>query len=249
MQSIVTMIAGIPAAPGAPVVPASNIKPLYPGRPESAAIAHWLLGGNTASLADLKTQQSLVPAGAMPSFESNVAVIPNGINGLKTGVPDAAAYTLALVFRLDSEAGGNGRVIGGTAGASSLDAKGVLAVQNVTNTVGVTPRPHGSATPFTSEQLAPALGQYVFAVVSVGPQVVTTFIAGVGRVVRNLPSAIGISDRQIAVGNAYYTGGTFQTGMRLAEVIVFGEALTPAQVDALYQRSKQRGAERGVSVF
>ncbi|WP_312681075.1 LamG-like jellyroll fold domain-containing protein [Stenotrophomonas chelatiphaga] len=249
MQSIVTMIAGIPAAPGAPVVPASNIKPLYPGRPESAAIAHWLLGGNTASLADLKTQRSLVPAGAMPSFESNVAVIPNGINGLKTGVADAAAYTLAVVFRLDSEVGGNGRVIGGPSGASTLDNKGVLISQPAANTVNITPRAHASGIALTAEQLAPALGNYVFLAVAVAAQSVTTFVGGVGRATRTLPSAIGLSDRQIAVGNAYYTGGTYTAGMRLAEAIVFGETLTPAQVDALYQRSKQRAAERGITVY
>jgi hypothetical protein len=51
------------------------------------------------------------------------------------------------------------------------------------------------------------------------------------------------------VGNAYYTGGTDVTGMRLAEVMVFGAAVTAHQLDALYARSKQRSAERGITVY
>lgn len=249
MQSIVTMIAGIPAAPGAPVVPASNIKPLYPGRPESDALGHWLLGGNTASLADLKSQLSLVPAGAMPTFEANHAILPNGINGLRTSIADMANYTLAVVLRVDSEEGGSGRILGGTSGASTLDNRGTLLSQTAANIVNITPRPNGVQSAFSAANLGQVPGQYAFVALTVSPQLVTAFLGGVTRVSRALNSAIAVSDRQIAVGNAYYTGGTYVTGMRLAEVMVFGSTLTAPQIDALYARSKQRGAERGIAVY
>lgn len=249
MQSIVTMIAGVPAAPGAPVVPAGNIKPLYPGRPESGAVEHWLLGSSSASLVGLKGVRSLVPVASAPTFEADHAILANGVNGLRTGIADSVEYTLALVLRLDNEAGGTGKVLGGTSGSSSLDAKGVLIAQNVSNSIGVTPRPHASATPFATDQLTPAIGQFVFLCLSVQAQNVTTFLGRVGRVSRAVASPIVVSDRQIAVGNAYYSGATFQSGIRVAEAIVWPSALNADQVEAVYARSQQRAMERGMVLY
>lgn len=248
----VPAVFNVPPPQGVPPIASSSVMPVFPDRPETNAIEHWLLGNDESSLIGLKGASNLTRSGVAPSYFSGYLTTADGaLNGLASSVLDRDEFTIVAVAKFDSASAGSGRVLMGTAQATGGDGLGASALQTTTGGIQGLTRPNPSATFFGSSQLSAIVDKWAFLAFSVSKSEMKQkqFVGGIGGFEVATPSAYTKSARGFGVGSAYYNAATYTKGISVAEFIVL-PYLSNSEIESVYARSKlARMPARGIEVY
>lgn len=224
--------------------------------PEADAIDHFLFGGGGASLVDLKGRMFLTPANpsAPPNYNPTfLQTSGGGQNGLISNLPEPDAVTICTVMHYDDR-DGRGSMVAGTVQSGSGDGKGFGIIRGgAWDTFQLLARPNGTVTFMPAANIVCARGGWMFMSMTfeVGSRAWKACVGGASTVSNVLAQAYAKSARNLALGNAYYLSSStpYDGAVSHAEMIVFDRALTQAELDAVYARSRSRIASRGITLY
>jgi len=256
MRVQVPTVEGIAPPAGAPALSASRWSPVFGDLPEADAIDHFLFGGSDASLIGLKGRLTLAPANpsAPPSYANAfLHTAAGGQNGLVSSLPEPDAFTVCTVMRYDGQ-DGRGSIIAGTLQGGAGDGKGFGILRGgASDTFQLLARPNGTVTFMPAANIVGARGGWMFMAMTfeVGSRAWKAYVGGASMVSNVLAQAYAKSARNLALGNAYYASSTtpYDGSVAHAEMVVFDHALTQAELDAVYARSRSRMASRGIAIY
>ncbi|GFE52459.1 hypothetical protein So717_42120 [Roseobacter cerasinus] len=231
------------SASGTPVAPTS-----LPAAAEADAQGHWFFGTDNATDSDMITGQSLVASGAAPVRSNGYLSIQGQANGLLSHVADSADITFCAVVR--RPLGTTRAILGGVmdSGAGAAQA-GWSPFTWDTNDLHV--RNKGGSEVVELDNDSPldsfyflglslsAAGQHIYFRGTPGTNIVNAGNTGRGTV-RNL---------NVALGDVHFNAAAFVGSFDCAELIVWQSAKTAAELEAIFLRSRDRLAARGVTVL
>lgn len=223
--------------------------------PEAGALAHWLFGADNASMADLVSGQ-LVTGTPAAQASGYLTVAAGEAQGLDTGVLDTQEMCMIIVAR--KPAINTKAIICGALGHNDTDglvsSAGLYWNGSSTTTLYFNNEPLNVGSEVTNIRIeAPDFGflAYTF---STATNSWTAYQGAAGGAVtktwtgRNWPPRDGV--QSYGIGNLRFTRGTnpFTAGFDVAEVIIFDQPKTVAELDAIYARSQTRMSARGVAL-
>jgi|GEM_PF-1662062 len=256
MRVQVPTVEGLAPPAGAPALSASRWSPVFGDLPEVNAIDHFLFGGGGASLVGLKGLMFLAPANpnAPPNYNPTfLQTSGGGQNGLISNLPEPDAFTIYTVMHYD-DADGRGSIVAGTVQGGSGDGRGFGILRGAaTDTYQMLARPNGTVTFMPASNILDARGKWMFMAMTfeVGSRAWKAYVGGANMVSNVLAQPYAKSARNLALGNAYYVSSStpYVGAVSHAELIVFDRALTQAELDAVYARSRSRMASRGITIY
>lgn len=213
---------------------------------EFSAFDHWIFDeGSAAGLTGKRNALALTPLGTSPTYSSNYITMSTATGkGLaSTLIDDGRNWTGCAVVRTASS---GTQLLFGTMGSSTGGSpffSGADPNHKLFNTF------RGMLSSDDTGQVAPTGSYWYFVACSLdadGKSVKTLVGGGAGDVSTSATSYVS-SGNAIALGNGYYTTGS-AANMDFAEFILFDRALNAADLTAIYNRSKARLAERGITV-
>ncbi|KKL12432.1 hypothetical protein LCGC14_2535820, partial [marine sediment metagenome] len=236
------------------VATATPIEAVAGVNPEAGAEGHWLFGSDNTSYSDLTTGKKLVPnttpdSTTTPINNTGYMTIPQGkAQGLKSTLPDKPEETLIFVVRKDNLTDG-GTVFGG---AFSQGEGSAIYFQNAQtqarwNVRGINYQSFGMFN----------ISEWVFLALSL-QNIDTT-----GCLIRSFQGdsetpyfneLLATSGKTVSplntysVGSVFYDNPQFQASFDIAEFMVFPTLKTEAELQAIYERSVTRMAERGIAL-
>lgn len=221
----------VPSSIGSAIDP-SKVTPVLSTNYELDAAGHWLLGGSSASLTDIKSGALLTFAGGAtaPVYSSNFVTLSGNAGGLKSPTADRLDRTVCVVFKYSAS---GSFLIGGSWSGST----GAVIYQGAASIL-VAPSPVALTNPA-------AAGNWVFAAFSTATNLTRRAKIGGGTVLNG--SAAHTLHGNVAIGDQ--SSGGLVGAADYAEFIVFNRAMTEAEMDAIYARSKVRMAARGLAVY
>jgi hypothetical protein len=195
-------------------------------------------GGGTGAAATLSRTSA-------PTISANYLTIPAGMNALVTPFDDAAAQTYAMVLKKPAVPSSNDMVLGvyPASGNAYLDVIFASSAGFKTNVAGITV-PAGTS---TVTDAPGAVGDWLFLAHSVDASGWRTTwgngssysLAGTKTVEAGHKTVMGSS--QVTVG--------LDAALPVAELIAFNYGMSAAEHVALYNRTKARMAERGLTLL
>lgn len=237
-----------------PIMPAADVRPIFPASLEADAFSYWDFGGNADSLIDLISGRQLTLAGASPAYNADsITLQGGGKNGLITDYNDAAAMTFCCVAQLQNVGNTNNIILFGSSTTSAGDgggmawltgsATGGLATNMQTRPLANVAYP----TNFTSAEVA--ANPWVFFAFSRSDTVARIIhIAGKASFTDGLVGVKTLASKKIGIGNCYYDTASFQFGFKIAEAIIFPGPKTSAELVDIAARSKVRMARKGIAI-
>lgn len=209
---------------------------------------HWLFDKNDSrNLAGGLASTNLTPVGAAPTHGGNSITTADGMNGLRSVFPDSATMTVAGVFRRSAIATvGYGRKL--ISSTSEVPADGGSEILDLTSQVAMRSRQAGSTTMTGSTLIADGSWTFVAMSCNNANDLQTFFIGGLAP--QSAVTDKTVAARTIGLGNIATNGSNYAYGCQAAELIVWPDkALTLADIQAVYARSKIRMSRRGHSVY
>lgn len=240
-----------------PKVSTDNI--LFLDEPETSAYGHWMLSGSNASLTDIINSRALTPQdnSFLPSYSSNYLTLSakagRALQSPRFEVADSDAYTLAMVMRLDSD-NTSPIVMWGTLGVTADAYGGSSYLRKELETYEIIENYRGAISN-TDSGLVIQRNQWAFIAVSVAYDGADSLIAHT-LVNENGANTTGpvtgtyspnVTD-PISLGNVAYDTSSTDVPFDVAEFIMFDNALTPADLVSLYNRSKERMSRRSITI-
>jgi hypothetical protein len=232
-----------------PSIDLSGAKPILGIPIEADAGGHWYLGANDGLL-DLISKQPLTLQGAAPTYAANYATIAGGGGkALLTPWADSAVQTICMVVRRPTVAA-DAFFAGAQTTVAGDGGSGIFYQQSLAATARFSTRPFAGGAFFANWPANVPAGAFAFLAYSeeyASGMKRTALIGGgaASTLVDGSAKTVGVSTRKIAIGNGYY--GTFTGSADVAEFIYYpGRALTEAEMQAVYLRSKDRMASRGL---
>lgn len=241
----------------------SGVEPT-PSILETSALGHWLFGYEDTSYQSRVSSQILTPQ-SPPSFNKNYISVLPWAGALISQIPDASEYTICAVVRVPTQASQTDNVvIYGTQNGYSLrdddnTYKGVQLSMFSDRDSRRWLRSKISDYRGTSRNWldnVPPVGEWVFIshIVKVSGSGKRYQVIKIGngywQELREADSdKVSLSDRNIAVGNAYCDVASFKTkNLEIAEFIYFDRALLENEVNSVYNNSKVRMSERSINL-
>jgi hypothetical protein len=231
-----------------PKVPAS-LMPDYPDY-EASATEHWLFDkGSSAGLIGTKAGLVLTPTGLAPTYPGAYLTLPGGgLSGLITPFNDNLVGTEAFVFRYQTFNSVNLIILGSELGSAGAGGE-FLFVSNL-GRLSTYPRGYsGAINPGSGS--APADTWLWGAVVRTATDrtIYVSSATGMRSATGTGTKTLANPMRAMAMGNAYRdTAGSKENSLSLAEAIFFPDAKDAAAISAIYTRSKERMADRGITL-
>lgn len=248
MASIFTMLPFSVSNSALPQLAAADYELLVNYEPD--AWGHWLFGVSSSSLIDLTQGKALTLAGTAPTYNSTGVVLGGGLNsGLLSDLADGTERTLCAVIKIPDLSSFMGSNVAGNVGAS--DGFGMF-VQKPGANHGILPVVRG-ATGITGDTFTGITdGNYIFMAISwsaTSGNKLNKFLGGklsgsITSVTAKTASAVNM-----AFGNVQYTAEIYHSPLEISEGILYDRALSLTEIAAVYARSKQRMATRGITVF
>ncbi|MEQ4876399.1 hypothetical protein ABN151_12640 [Klebsiella oxytoca] len=223
---------------------------------ESDALEHWIFGTGDAALTGRNGNHTLSPQNVTHAWSKNYVEIPAWGGALVSDVPDSLEYTRCAVVRYDGVKGvsvfnnsdyalsiGGGRFVI-TSETKTGDAMKVVCVEKGLDTQGW--------------YIPASAGDWIFIALTerlsdTGASCTRSiFIGGQAPLdIREPDNKIRpLSTLPLAVGNAFSDNTNYKTNpLAVAETVVYDIALSPTELQALYERRKQAMAARGIRVF
>ena len=223
------------------------------GIAEVGAQAHWLFGSDNPTMADLISgRQATVNIPLATTTANYVQTANQALSGLDSQIPGDDEQTVIVVCQavgtgnhirfgnLKTSAQGNGRCIfWGGSGEQFNDRNGVGFI-NVEE-------------PLTGDTTMWVFGAYTYTVTgsNIPNADVGCYTTRPGQTIYQ--TGFGLAQNSntdnIGFGNLHYAENNgFGTGLRVAEAIMFDRALTKAELDEIFERSRQRMADRGITL-
>jgi hypothetical protein len=220
--------------------------------PEAGALQHWVFGsdGLLGGL-DMIGDTEVDPVTDDPTVHANYISMALGssgnLKGLKSAMDDSAgSMTVALVAKRPADAAN--QTVAGTSTSTAGDGGSLLFWSSTLNKLQLNIRPLASGffpTVDPGEDLEP--GGWYFAAFSHAPSVHTLLLGGVGSDAKT--GAKTVSANKVALGDGYWDANGFRTAIDAAEFMVWNTPLSLAEMQAVYARSKQRMAARGITIL
>lgn len=216
---------------------------------EDDAEGHWLFGTDSGSLVSRQSADTLTLQSTAPTYFSNYLTTAGFGNALLTPYDDALAQTMCIVIQRPA-AGGN-KII---CGAFRDESEGSGIYQAGSTTTGPKMRVWNHSAMDIAWPSGLDVGEWCFLALSenfptakeeksyIGGQTATQVTTGTSKT----PAT---TETKIAIGNAYFNTYSAQTDVNVAEFIYFASALSVAQLDAVYARSRTRMENRGITLF
>lgn len=242
-----------------PLVSLADCRPIFPAGIETDAYGQWDFANNDNSLASLIDGKALALNASAPTYYSDsLKIADGGLNGLLTDLDDRAAMTFCAVAKLHPGTGSLENSVlfnssnatasqGGGMGYLSWGASTNLTINYQTRqqtTLASAVIPPGNAIvsgsgwvflAFTRDDASP---RTIY-----GGSLVATAADGSALGAKTLASPM----RKVSIGNSYFPGdGTYYSGARLAEAIIFTGIKTTAELAAIAARSKARMLRKGI---
>lgn len=218
-----------------------------PAVAEADAQGHWFFGTDNPAESDMITGQSLQANGTAPARFAGYLRIAGQANGLLSHVADSADITFCAVVRRPS--GAARAVLGGTMDSGAGPQEGWTPYTWDTNDLHV--RNKGGTEIVELDNNSP-LGSFYFLAVSLsatgahvyfrgtqGAPIVATGNAGRGKV-RALT---------VALGDVHFNNTSFTGSFDCAEMILWQSHKTVAEIEAVFLRSRDRLAARGIALL
>lgn len=248
MASIFTMLPFAVSNSSLPQLAAADYELLVNYEPD--AWGHWDFGTSSASLVDLTQGKSLTLAGTAPTYNSTGVVLAGGLNtGLLSELADGTERTLCAVIKIPDLSVFAGANVAGNVGTS--DGFGMF-IFKISGNYGILPLARG-ATGITGDTFAGlAVGNYVFLAISytqTGSNKLNKFFGGKLSSYITSATAKTASAVKMAFGNVQYATSAYHAPLEISEGILYDRALSLTEIAAVYARSKQRMATRGITVF
>jgi len=248
MASIFTMLPFSVSNSALPQLAAADYELLVNYEPD--AWGHWNFGTSSASLTDLTQGKSLTLAGTAPTYNSTGVVLAGGLNsGLLSELADGTERTLCAVIKIPDLSSLTGSNVAGNTGTS--DGFGMF-VQKSGAQRGILPVVRGG-TGITGDTFTGIVdGDYVFMAISwsaTAGNKLNKFLGG--KLSSSITSATAktASAVKMAFGNVQYSISAYHAPLEISEGILYDKALSLTEIAAVYARSKQRMATRGITVF
>lgn len=213
---------------------------------EVTAFDHWIFDNGPASLTGLKEGTVLTPQTTAPTYGADSIIISSDYQkGLLSTKADAAELTSIVVLKRPAQVTSGVHLLYGNMSATGFD--GSCAFNGATDTLFGRVKPSSAS---ASRALTnPAIGSYIFTALSEKVGIDTILYVG-GYAIATTPNAAKtLSAVNQGLGNLAYSTGLSAKTMEIAEYILFDTALTEAQLNAVYARSKARLLKRGITVY
>lgn len=219
-----------------------------PAEAEADAQGHWFFGTDNVTDSDMITGQALTANGAQPTRSSGYLSILGQGNGLLSHVADSADITFCAVVRRPQ--GASRAILGGVmdsgAGAEQAGWSPFTWDTNdlhVRNKGGTEIVELDNSSPldtfyFLAVSLS-ATGEHIYFRGTLGTSIVNSGNAGRGTV-RTV---------NVALGDVHFDAGSFVGSFDCAEMIVWQSAKSVAELEAIFLRSRDRLAARGITVL
>lgn len=210
-------------------------------KPEAGAYEHWILDRKAASLTGLLNGRMLTAQGAAPVYANGyLSLLTAQGNALLTPKADNREQTMCVVAR--QLAGGAVKTLAGTR-VSGVSGSSIFSTSN--NLFG------NQQPSFQIGPIAETTGAWQFTALSETAQPGTTtnvlYRGGVVPVTLSGGSLKIASSSMVALGNGYAAGAA-GLSQQFAEFILFDRALSIAELKAVYERTRQRMAMRGIDL-
>ncbi|EPZ1175235.1 hypothetical protein ACXKL1_001008 [Klebsiella oxytoca] len=223
---------------------------------ESDALEHWVFGVSNDSLLGLNGRHNLTPQGINHAFSKNFVTIPAWGGALLSDIQDSLEYTRCAVVRYDGVKGvsvfnnadyalsiGGGRFII-TNETKTGDALKVVCVEKGLDTQGW--------------YIPAAIGDWIFIALTerlsdTGASCTRSIFIG-GQVPLDIREPDNktrdLATYPVAIGNAWSDNANYKTNqLVIAESIIYSVALSPTEIQSLYERRKQAMAARGIKIY
>jgi hypothetical protein len=207
---------------------------------ESGALAHWLLGTDNATDADLVSGQTLTNAGAVTRETNHLSYTAQG-HYSDTGIADQSTITFSGVYRIDA-----------------AQVQGMMAGHWASNTAGFALFADASSLRYnagngTASHTLSARVSDVWLFIAVSLTAAGDVLVYLGDATTTVTRTSGSGSRgaiqgvnlTISDGRA---NGLFTGKFDCAEFIVWGAGKSVADFNAIYLRSRARMAARGVTI-
>lgn len=256
MRTICSVLHGVPAKNDAPVI--ASMSPVFPGIVEPLAYESWILAGGPEALTGISQNLVLTPSAAQPIFGTASMTIPEGRNGLHTGLYERDVRSWGFVYKNVNPMSNGRHFIGNDRGTSIPIAErdGVIAFQSVTDSpITINQRRSSAGTLFSG--VSGLSDQYLFIGFSIDPveSGYAAYIHGVGM---NTASRAGDTfvqseTRQLTLGNVHYApqaqNAPYDAATEYCELHAFKIIPTLEQWRLIAQRAVNRCALKGIEVY
>ena len=247
MASIFTMLPFSVSNSALPQLAATDYELLVNYEPD--AWGHWNFGTSSASLTDLTAGKTLTLAGTAPTYNSNGVVIAGGLNsGLVSGLVDGNERTFCAVIKVPSLASYAGALIAGIIS----DTQGFAGfITTASSVYSLLPIVRGATGITQNTATGTVQDEYVFVALSWSNATKTLNKFFGGRISASQTSTTSKtnSSSNLGFGNISYTNSSYHSPIEICEGILYDKALSLSEISAVYVRSKQRMATKGITLF
>lgn len=207
---------------------------------EVGAVFHAIFGTDNPNNEDLSGGSAMTVFGDPVTLDANSVTIPNGQNGLLSVVDDAADQTVIIISNSP-----NNTIIGGTL---SQDASLGGSASFVINDVA-----YGNHRGGTQENLGAVTdGDWIATGYSIEAGEVIDLLKRPSQVLVTTSNAdtVTISNplRKVALGRPYYSTSSLHSSNKYAELIIFNEKKTAAEISEIISRSITRLSSRSITL-
>ncbi len=248
MASIFTMLPFSVSNSALPQLAAADYELLVNYEPD--AWGHWDFGTSSASLADKTAGKTLTLAGTAPTYNSTGVVLAGGLNtGLLSELADGTERTLCAIVKIPDLSVFAGANVAGNIGTSTGFS---MFINKISGDYGILPLARGATGITGNNFVGLSVGDYVFLAISytqTGSNKLNKFFGG--KLSSSITSATAktASAVNMAFGNIAYDTTSYHAPFEISEGILYDRALSLTELAAVYARSKQRMATRGITVF
>lgn len=217
---------------------------------EEGALAHWLFGTDNPNYESLiNSSDVLSPNGLTPTLNTNSVTTPDGgFNGLISTFPETLALTLVVVCDVRDT---DKSFIFGNYGSTS--PRGIVAFYNGNNIVSFNADNNGHSLHSRTKSLiltdkvfiaytTDASGNWLEYLGDTGGA--DTYSGTDARTAGNMNSSINLG-----IGNLGFSGSAFDNGLTFYEFIIYDGVKTSTEIGEIYERSKVRMSNRGITIL
>ena len=215
-------------------------------------IAQWILGGDSACFSDVDGYgHTLVPVSGDPIYDDNIVATKIGINGLGTGIADAAEQTVACLFRHDAGTGNSNRMVFGNFAA---DATGWALYWDQSSAKYYISSDGIALNTYVALPSGVQVGDLLFASVSFSTTRNSRIFkwgdkTGTPHITTTAGSKV-VASRAVAFGNGYYNNSGMYVGpSALAMGAIINRGLSAADMEVIYQNFAALSTQRGDAVI
>lgn len=247
MASIFTMLPFSVSNSALPQLAATDYELLVNYEPD--AWGHWNLGTSSASLTDLTQGKALTLAGTAPTYNSTGVVIAGGLNsGLVSGLIDGNERTFCAVIKVPSLTSYAGALIAGIIS----DTQGFAGfITKASSVYSLLPLVRGATGITQNAATGTVENEYVFVALSWSnaTKTINKFFGGRISTSQTSTTSKTNSSSNLGFGNIAYTSASYHSPIEICEGILYDKALSLTEISAVYSRSKNRMAAKGITLF